>query len=157
MAVPAFHEFLSTLLRLASDGAEHRLPVLAPTVANELKLTSDDLAELLPSGVQTRFRNRLAWAKVYLSRAGALETVQRGSFRITERGKQLLAANSQITLATLKQYPEFNSFLGRPAAPGTPEAKGTADAAEEVDTPEETLEAAYASVRASLGQQLLTA
>ena len=67
MALPAFQEMLLPLLRRAGDGADHRLTLLAPLVAQDLKLKPDDLAELLPSNGQSRYRNRLAWAKKYLS------------------------------------------------------------------------------------------
>ncbi|TAJ89610.1 restriction endonuclease [Reyranella sp.] len=154
MAVPAFHNLLLSLLKRTHDGAKHRLPLLAPLVARDLNLTTDDLSELLPSGVQSRYRNRLAWAKVYLSRAGLLETVERGSFRITDRGKKLLATNPpEVTLDTLRQYPEFSAFVGKTTAAGA-SAASAADVNEKEDTPEETLEAAYSTVRASLGQQL---
>ncbi|WIM10196.1 restriction endonuclease [Enhydrobacter sp.] len=157
MAIPAYHELMLPLLRHAGDGAEHRLPLIAPLVARDAGLTPKDLAEVLASG-QNRYRNRLAWAKVYLSRAGALEPVQRGSFRITERGKQLLAASpAGITLDTLKQYPEFNTFLNKTAPEGENKTTGFGEAGDKDDTPEETLEAAYASVRAALGQQVLAA
>jgi restriction system protein len=158
MAVPAFQKLLLPLLRRSNDGAEHRLPTLAPLVASDLGLNSDDLAELLPSGGQSRYRNRLAWAKVYMSRAGLLETVQRGSFRITQRGKQLLATNpSEIGLDTLRQYPEFTAFAGGSAPEVATGSGGAVDAGQSDDTPEETLETAYATVRAALGQQLLAA
>jgi restriction system protein len=117
----------------------------------------EDLAEVLASG-QNRYRNRLAWAKVYLSRGGLLEPVQRGSFRITERGKQLLATNPPvITLDMLRKYPEFDVFVGKTGVEGTPTTAPATGGTEKDDTPEEILEAAYGTVRAALGQQLLSA
>jgi restriction system protein len=155
MAVPAFQKLLLPLLRRASDGAEHRLPTLAPLVAGDLGLTTDDLAEPLPSGSQTRYRNRLAWAKVYLSRAELLETVQRGSFRITERGRQLLATSPpEITLDMLRQYPEFSAFAGGAAPEVALEPKIEGDTNEKGGTPEEMLELAHSLVRLSLSRQL---
>lgn len=157
MPVPAFHEMLLPLLKLTIDGAEYRLPALAPAIAAHFKLTDEDLRELLPSGVQTRFRNRLAWAKVYLGRAGLLETIQRGRFRISERGKKLLASNpAELTLATLKQFPEFGTFVGASTSGDAASAIDANDDNNKSGTPEETLEAAYVSVRAELGQQLLS-
>lgn len=157
MAAPVFQEFLLPLLRRTSDGSEHRLPTLAPLVASDLNLTSADMTEQLPSG-QSRYRNRLAWAKVYMTRAGLLETVQRGSFRITQRGRQLLATSPPaITMETLRQYPEFVAFLGKTTGEAVPQTASAGGNVAKDDTPEETLEAAYSTVRASLGQQLLAA
>lgn len=158
MAAPTFQDLLLPLLKRSSDGAEHRLPTLAPLVATDLSLTSADLADLLPSGVQSRYRNRLAWAKVYMTRAGLLETVQRGYFRITQRGKQLLETDPPVvTLDTLRQYPEFKAFMGKTSVEGPAPTAPAGGIHEKDDTPEETLEAAYSTVRASLGQQLQAA
>ena len=53
-------------------------------------MSDDDLAERVPTGGQTRFDNRLAWAISYLRRADLLETPSRGQRQITERGRSLL-------------------------------------------------------------------
>lgn len=152
--VPLFHEVTLPLLQLVVDGQEHRLSQLAPAIAAHFKLTEEDLKERLPSGRQTRFRNRLAWAKVYLERAGLVETIGPGLFRITQRGKDLLASKPKaITLNTLRQYPEFAAFEGKSVS----KDKSTADVTleEKVGTPEEALDAAYEKLRSQLAQQIL--
>jgi restriction system protein len=84
-----------------------------------------------------------------------LETVQRGSFRITERGKQLLATKPiEIALDTLRQYPEFTAFAGGTAPEVALEPNNGSDSTEKGGTPEEMLEVAHSLVRLSLSQQL---
>jgi restriction system protein len=79
MAIPNFQACLLPVLRLASDGKEHTLAEAREVLAAELHLSAEDRAELLPSGRQRRFDNRVAWAKVYLDHAGLLRSPRRVS------------------------------------------------------------------------------
>jgi restriction system protein len=90
LAVPDFQSFFLPLLRFSSDGKTHSARDAYGAMAEHFKLSEDDLKEMLPSGKQTTYRNRVAWAKVYLSKALLLESPKRGFFRITQRGKDLL-------------------------------------------------------------------
>jgi restriction system protein len=64
-------------------------------------------AELLPSETQTKFDNRVAWAKSYFVQTKVLETPKRAYFRITERGKQLLSQrHDRIDVRILNQESE---------------------------------------------------
>ena len=78
MAVPPFHAFLHPFLEVIADGQEHRAADLYRIVADRMSLTQDDRAELLPSGKQRRYANRIGWAKTYLAKAGLLDTPRRG-------------------------------------------------------------------------------
>jgi hypothetical protein len=53
-----------------------------------------ELKELLPSGGQATFDNRVGWARTYIKKAGLLESPRRGYLKITERsgGAQAEAA-----------------------------------------------------------------
>ena len=88
--VPRFQEITLPLLRLAADGHVHTLAQIRPQLAKVFGLTDAEQTEQLPSGRQTRFANRVAWAKVYLEKARILDSPGRGQFRITERGRQVL-------------------------------------------------------------------
>src|SRR5579883_1014663 len=106
MAVPDFQSFFVPVLRCTADGAEHSMAELRDRIAADLKLTREELTQKLPSGVQTVFANRIAWTAVYLMKAGALERIKRGVFRITGRGKELLALNvPKLTIKELSRYP----------------------------------------------------
>jgi restriction system protein len=75
MAVPDFQSLMLPVLRAAADG-DISAPDLRSRIAADLRLTETDLAEMLPSGRQTTFANRTAWANVFLQRAGLLEKVK---------------------------------------------------------------------------------
>jgi len=68
MACPDFQSFFKPLLDLASDGEEHSIQEARTVIAAKMALPEADRKELLPSGIQTKFDNRIAWAKATSSR-----------------------------------------------------------------------------------------
>ena len=63
MSVPPFQEFLLPFLKHVADGKEHAIKELFEAMASTFKLSEEDLKELLPSGKETRFKNRVYWAR----------------------------------------------------------------------------------------------
>ena len=106
---------------------------------------------MLPSG-QTKFGNRIGWARTYLGKACLLESAGRARFKIANRGRDLLATNPPaITNQVLDQYAEFREFRER-----TPQVDRTAAFnAENGQTPEELLASTYQTIRRSLADDLL--
>jgi restriction system protein len=123
MAVPDFQTLTLPVLKEFADGVEHATKDIRQRVANKLGLSPEDIAELVPSGTQTRFANRVAWAHVYMKRAGLLSSPRRGIYRITERGQEVLKSPPpRIDIEFLEQYPEFADFRSPSALP---QLKGT--------------------------------
>ena len=123
-------------------------------LATRFHLTPEEQKELLPSGRQTRFANRVAWAKVYLEQAGLVSSPRRGIFLITDQGHALLAEKpGRIDIPVLERYEKFKEFrnASRKGVP-TPEPPG---GGEQGNTPEELLDAAYQSIRAKIASDLL--
>jgi restriction system protein len=136
-----------------ADGGEYALRDVRAQIQAELHLSDADVAEKLPSGTQTKFANRLAWAAVYFAKAGVLRRVRRGVFQIADRGKELLSEKHQrITIKILSRYPEFIEFHKGATDQGddhTPNGK------EGTQTPEEQLVASYEVLRQALAAELL--
>ena len=66
MAVPDYPSVMLPLLRFtAAKGGEVSTAEAVEALAGEFRLTDDDLRELLPSGIQPRFFNRVGWAATY--------------------------------------------------------------------------------------------
>lgn len=151
MAVPDFQSFFKPLLDIASDGNEHSLCEARERIATLLNLTQSDLEEQLPSGTQTKFYNRVAWAKSFFVQARVLESPKKGIFKITERGKELFTkGHSRIDVRILNQYPEFKEFH-------TGSKTGKKEHVEITDhdqTPEELLQNSYLSIRKELAANL---
>ena len=101
MAVPKFFEFFEVFLKSLKDGELHTAKEVRAKVAEDMHLSDADLTELLPSGRQTTFGNRVNWARTYLNKAGLIETPVRGRYRITEEGKKALASGEKIDLKYL--------------------------------------------------------
>ena len=153
MPVPDFQTIMLPLLHCFSDGQEHSIQDLMNILAERFSLSEDELKTLLPSGKQTIFYNRVGWARTYLTKAGLLEMSRRSYYRITERGKQVLARNpSRIDMRFLKQFPEYVEFREREGVRRRPKESRTD---EEEKTPEEILEDAYEEIRDGLAQELL--
>ena len=111
MAIPDFQSFFKPLLEITADDSEHCLKGARSKLSKHFELTEEDLLELLPSGKQTRFVNRVQWAKIFLTRAKAIEVTRRGCFKITKRGHELLTqGHKKIDNKVLGQYPEFVEF-----------------------------------------------
>lgn len=140
-------------LRFAADGNEHSVAESREPLAREFNLTDEERKERLPSGQQFRFHNRVAWAKIYLERAGLLQKTRRGYFQITDRGREVLMVPPiRIDIPFLNRFPEFAAFRNRndveePASNTELETGGA--------TPEEALDAAYQRLRNDLAAQLL--
>lgn len=88
MAVPKYFEMHKPLLLVLSDGQCHTLREIKSAVAQYFHLSESDLAEVLPSGRQTYFSNRIGWARTYLKKAGLIESTGKGLFRIHARGAE---------------------------------------------------------------------
>jgi restriction system protein len=152
MPIPDFQSLMLPIMKSAADGADHTARKLREQLAQELGLSEQERKELLPSGQQPVFTNRLAWARSHLRMANLLEKTGRGTFRITPRGQQVLGSNPPaINLRFFQQFPEYLEARNKPR-PDTPVT--SADSGEQ--TPQERLEAAYETLRANLAKDLLT-
>lgn len=153
MPIPDYQSIMLPLLKFASDGQEHSLRETIEALADKFALSVEERNELLPSGQQAIFDNRVGWARTYLKKAGVLETTRRGYYRITERGQQILHQNPRkINTAFLRQFPEFVEFQ-KTTRVRLDEAEE--EGSNETQTPEEMIEAAYQKLRQGLAVELL--
>ena len=146
-------------LRFLDDGKDHSLREAEGSLAEHFNLSDAERVELLPSGQQGIFRNRIGWARTYLKKAGLIEAPKRAVFRIVDRGIKVLATNpSRIDSKFLEQFPEFVEF--RDASKTSNESKSDSEPLGTVPlgsaTPEEAIEAAYQGLRGQLAQELLS-
>lgn len=150
MAVPDFQSFFKPLLDIASDGKEHSMKEVRERISKDFNLSHVDLSELLPSGTQTKFDNRVAWAKSYFVQAKILESPRRAYLLITERGMHLYSqGHTRIDIKILSQYPEFVEFHN-------PSKNNKAQHPDQpAETPEEILQKAYQSIRNDLAGEIL--
>lgn len=169
MATPDYQAFMAPLLELASDGSEHAIRDAYEAMAHHFGLTDEDRRELLPSGRQETYKNRVGWARTYLAKAGLLENTRRGHFRITDRGQvELRDHASELSTAYLRKYDEFVEFQTPTPGIQTDTASGENPSGgnsgpgagitlEANATPEEVVERAISELNAQLSGELLGA
>jgi restriction system protein len=144
MPIPDFQTIMLPLLEFASDGKEHTLSEAVEHLANHFNLTEAERQELLPSGKQRTFDNRVGWSRTHLKKALLLEYPSRGKFQITSRGLTVLKQKpKRIDVNYLKQFPEYREFIGATAKSSLEQ------------TPEEMIDSASQELHRNLAQELL--
>jgi restriction system protein len=152
MAIPDFQSIMRPVLEYLADGAERNSQETAAHLAQHFRLSEEELAQLLPSGKQPLFVNRIAWAKSHLKNAGLLDSPKRGWHRITPAGRDFLQKHlGPVNMAALNQFPQYQAFRA-PKTPGGTDA-GTGDP--DKLTPEELIEHGYEQHREKLVAELL--
>ncbi|RMG54600.1 MAG: restriction endonuclease [Bacteroidetes bacterium] len=154
--IPTYEDCMLPFLKAIEDGNTYKLADLTQNLSKHFQLSEAELKELLPSGKQTIFKNRIGWAKTYLKKAGLLESPKRAHFRITKRGKSILDRNpGRIDNSILMQFSEFVEF--QKPTPDSPRNTHHIpnETHEASTTPEEVLEYAYQELRDKLANDLL--
>ncbi len=68
MAIPDYQSIMLPLLKYAADGKDHPIREAIEALAEQFNLTEQEKRELLPSGQQAIFDNRVAWARTYMKK-----------------------------------------------------------------------------------------
>ena len=158
MAIPDFQSCMRPLLDAVSDGQIHTTQDAYENVCLFFELTDEERKERLPSGKQTIIRNRLAWSRAYMGKAGLLQAPQKGQIQITERGQQALNDQKErIDIRYLKQFPEFVAFHTAKPKSETSAAtqQTTSDQTDDSTDPQERLEQAHQEIQNSLAGDIL--
>lgn len=157
MVIPDYQTVMLPLLKYAGDGKEHHIRDAIEELAEEFKLSEEERKELLPSGQQAIFKNRVGWANTYLKKAGLLDSGKKGYFSITQRGLDVLIEKPlYIDVNFLKRYKEFNEFYNKDkqvsiGKPDISEIEG-----KKALDPEESLEIAYQKLHNELVSEILS-
>ncbi|CAA9550600.1 MAG: Mrr restriction system protein [uncultured Thermomicrobiales bacterium] len=157
MAIPDFQTLMRPLLAALVDGRERSIHQLRDQLAEEFRLTEAERAEMLPSGRQARFDNRVHWSASHLAQAALVERPSRARVRITARGSEALGlAPSRIDMGFLERYPEFQAFRQRGRKGGSRKTTTPPPVIDPSagDTPQESIETGYALLRSALVGQI---
>lgn len=151
MTIPGYQTLMLPLLTYLSTHNECRLPEIEESLAKELKLSPEELLEMLPSGNQRIFKNRITWAITHLRKAGLVENRGRGIYVSTPAAVELLAQKpTRIDIAYLrKHYETFDSTAESESR------AGTIPMLEESLDPVESLDKNYQAFKRALSEQLL--
>lgn len=155
--IPTYEDCMLPLLKVLSNGEIHKLNDVISKLEEEFNLSDEEKRELLPSGKQPVFRNRVGWANTYMKKAGLIESPKRAHMKISSSGLELLNTNpSRIDSHSLMQYPKFVEFQ-MPKKKENKIPKVIEDEkAKNSATPEETLEYAYQELKNKLAVEIIT-
>jgi restriction system protein len=155
MPIPDYEQVKLPALKILSDGRARPLRELYDSLGGQFGLTPEERAELLPSGTQQRWNNRVNWACYDLYKANILTRPRKGIYQITDFGQTVLAKNpANLDRTFLRQIPEFLAW-DRPAARAEGQATRQPESASSTQTANERLEAAFEEMQGALKQDLL--
>ena len=150
MSVPKYDEIYGDFLNALKDGQVHTHSEIRAYIEQARAISEDDLAELLPSGKQTVFANRVGWAGTYLKKAGLVESPSRAKFALTDEGRAVLADTKIIDNDYLTRYPSFREFQKR-----SEHTVINIQSEETERSPEEILEGAFSDINSNLASDLM--
>lgn len=153
MAIPKYDEMYLVFLNCLADMMPHKSKEVRDTIAANLSVSDSERQEMLPSGRQAIFDNRVGWTRTYLKKAGLLTSPSRGVYQLTEQGKQVLDSNPDtIDNSFLAQFESFRQFMRSDSV------SSKADIADDQNgqTPQDTLDFAYRQINHALADDLLS-
>lgn len=153
MTIPDYQTIMLPLMQMASDGQEYSLREAIETLSQQFQLSDQERQEMLPSGRQATFDNRVGWARTYLKKADLLTTTRRGYFQITPKGQSVVARKpDSIDVKFLEQFPEFLAFKNLKREQVN---HGVSEPVAQEKTPEENLESIVQGLTQDLASELL--
>jgi restriction system protein len=155
MPIPDYQSLMLPVLSASLDG-EIRIGDVVERLAEKLSLTPEERSQLLPSGKQTVFANRVHWAKTYLGKAWLIESTRRGYFKITASGRQVVESKpARIGNNFLSQFEEFEKWRGSDQEVAAEQLSAAPAIVNQKETPDEIMRAAHRQIETALAQELL--
>ena len=152
MAIPDFQTLMRPVLVAHEGHEEIDRASLRQAVADHFGLTDEERAELLESGRQRRFANRVEWTLTHLVHAGLLTRPRRGMTKITPAGTEAVERHPErIDTGVLFGYPEYERW--RRGTRGQTHCTSSEDPGQSA-TPEEALQAAHEELNAAVAEEL---
>jgi len=158
MAIPTYDTLMLPVLPVFNSGGVLTRADVEEALSTTLSLTAEERAARLPSGTMTVLRSRIGWAITYLRQAELIERLQRGKYRVTKSGKSLLASRptsidgkllEKVSASFAKWVQQSKGTTARHTG-----ASAASSPAEDEADPSESIESAYAKIRAKLSLEL---
>ncbi len=152
MPIPKYNQMYKLFLEAIKDGSTYTIKQVKDIIAKKLSITDAERLELLPSGLQSVFDNRIGWTRTYLKKAELIDSPARATFVITDRGKRVIAENP--TIIDDKYLMQFNSFKNfiKPSS----NAQTLVEAETSSDSPADAFEKSFVQINAQLADEILS-
>ena len=151
MAIPRYNEMYVDLLNILADMEIHKSSEIKDILAAKFHVTDAEREEMLPSGRQAIFDNRVGWARTYLKKAGLIQSPARGAYQLTPDGKRALEENpsgiDNRYLERFDSFRQFKQFNGAPALPADPSSE---------ESPQDIFDIAYQQINGALADDILS-
>lgn len=159
MAIPTYDTCIEPLLRLLvkfPDGL--RTAEVYEKLAEHFQLTEEERAELLPSGMQAVYQNRIGWAHDRIKRRGYSSSPRRGLWKITDAGVRYMVSHPRpLSVQEVQAIARIDAEKsGRTSDDGN-RTSVTNDGLVSSHAPEERIEGALHELRESVAHDLLSA
>jgi len=168
MPIPSFTDIIPSLLQILSahpDGLA--VKQVYAGVAEGLRLTEEELAQMVPSQSQALYKNRIGWAQDSLKRVGWSISPAHGLWKITPAGilalkehpngftsaelKMIGRANASVKMVDLLSSNGLAPAIETKIQPSTE----VVAVATEADSPDDLMQKALAKIRASVELDVL--
>ena len=158
--IPTYDHFIEPVLRYLGSRPEGAFTRdIQESVAKAMNLSTEQRAEVLPSGQQAVYKNRIGWAHDRLKRAGLSTSPKRGFWLLTPEGKAYIAKNpaplGQEAVDVLRTVDPDSRLK-----PTTPDALSEPGAQEaqpplETESPDDRLARALREINDAVASELL--
>lgn len=157
MPVPTYDQFIEPVLRfLALQNNPVAARVVADQAASLMQLTEPQRQELLPSGTQQTYKNRVAWAYDRLRRANLASSPRRGFWQITSNGQKFLEQYPQpFSTELIKQIAQVSKNLTQKMDDEPAETETHLSDSELTQSPEDRLNSALHEIKQSTQADLI--
>jgi restriction system protein len=147
--IPDFQLAMLPLLEKMKDESIHNPESLRQYAIDYFKITEEEQKLKTPNGKQILFYNRLAWSISYLRTGGLIYSPERGRYKITDLGKQVLKKPPEkITIKYLKSINPKTSIQEF-------EQDNNKEQDSEIKTPDEMIEEGYRRIHLELSKNIL--
>jgi restriction system protein len=143
---PEFVKYFGPVLdALRTLGASGTPSEVREQVARDLGLSDEELAQTIPSG-QSRFDNKVNWARFYLTKAGLIDGSERGVWRLTPIGEATKLNHPQ----SLDIFRTQHDLIKTSSPTGEPSRDDRVEEDEEAAAPEQDISTAHRDALAEL-------
>ena len=151
--IPDFQTAMLPLLQQMKDEKIYDSTSLRNVAVSYFKITNEEKSEKTPNGKQLLYYNRIAWSISYLRTGGLIESPERGKYRISNLGKEVLKnPPEKITIRFLKEINPDKNLFEREKTPKNEEKE---IGISEDKTPDELIEEGHKRINQELSTILL--
>ena len=93
MPVPKMDDMYHPFMLCMEKEKETNLITLMEYMVSYFGLSEEEKNEKIPSGKETKLKNRVGWARKYLRDAGLVSAPERGVVKITKKGKTAVSSH----------------------------------------------------------------